>query len=1473
MKNLFTNLKLKEIIQLLFVVFFFFAFTIRVNGQSQPIFDANVDTLLSPNKNCGSLTPILHGNTVLVTNYHYPTPITDVGTCTAVTYKWEYSDFGTFGTWSNVNSYGLTNLNFPNVTYYNNSDTIRVFYLRRAVFSSCTVPSYSEAENWTTPRKFTIYPPFRASIAQTNVLCFNNTTGSATATLTGSAPGFVYTWGTSPVQTTTTNSRTNTATNLSAGTFTLHVSSATGCTIDTSIIITQPNQLTAAVGSSTAPSCVADNGTIDINVGGGVLPYTFAWTKNGSAYATTEDLTGLAVGTYVVTVTDANGCTTTTSKTFTAPPSITLAITNFDNVSCYNGTNGTINLTASNGTPGFTYAWTKDFMPYATTEDLIFLGAGVYAVTVTDANGCTASISKTITEPAILQIQNLAFNDLTCYQNQTGNINITVAGGTPSYTYAWTKNGSPYSTTEDLTGLTIGVYAVTVTDAKGCTVTANKTIIEPTILTAVITSFNNLSCFGSNNGAINLTVGGGTPAYTYAWTKNSSAFATTEDLTAIGAGNYAVTVTDNKGCTVTATQSITQPGQLVVNLGSTTNVSCYNGSNGAINVIASSGTPGYTYAWTKDFFPYAPTTANISGLTIGRYEVTVTDANGCTATTLYNVTEPAILQIQNLAYNDLTCYQNQTGNINITVTGGTTAYTYAWTKNSIAYATTEDLTGLTIGAYAVTVTDAKGCTVTANKTIVEPALLTSVITTFNNISCNGASNGAINLTVGGGTPAYTYAWTKNSSAYATTEDLSALQPGTYAVTVSDTKGCTATASQIITQPDLLVVTLGTTTNVSCYNGTNGAISINVNGGTASFTYAWTKDLFPYATTKDLTNLGVGSYIVTVTDANGCTATNTYNVTEPAILQIQNLAYNDLTCYQNQTGNINITVAGGTPAYTYAWTKNGSAYSTSEDLTGLTIGAYAVIVTDSKGCTVAANKTIVEPTLLTAVITTFNNINCNGASNGAINLTVGGGTPAYTYAWTKNSITYASTEDLSALQPGTYAVTVSDTKGCTATASQIITQPDLLVVTLGTTTNVSCYNGTNGAISINVVGGTASYTYAWTKDLFPYATTKDLTNLGVGSYIVTVTDANGCTATNTYNVTEPAILQIQNLAYNDLTCYQNQTGNINITVAGGTPAYTYAWTKNAIAFATTEDLTGLTIGAYAVTVTDAKGCTVTANKTIIEPALLTAVITTFNNINCNGASNGAINLTVGGGTPAYTYAWTKNSITYASTEDLSTLQPGTYAVTVTDAKGCSASTSQIITQPDLLVVTLGTTTNVSCYNGTNGAINIDVVGGTAPYTYAWTKDLFPYATTEDLTNLGVGSYIVTVTDAHGCTATTTYNVTEPAILQIQNLAYNDLTCYQNQTGNINITVAGGTPAYTYAWTKNGSAYSTSEDLTGLTIGAYAVTVTDSKGCTVTANKTIIEPALLTAVITTFNNISCNGVNDGAINLTVAGGTPV
>ena len=650
--------------------------------------------------------------------------------------------------------------------------------------------------------------------------------------------------------------------------------------------------------------------------------------------------------------------------------------------------------------------------------------------------------------------------------------------------------------------------------------------------------------------------------------------------------------------------------------------------------------------------------------------------------------------------------------VNLTASGGST---YVW-NNSLGTGAAKTVSLLFTTTYTVTVTDVNGCTATASKTIsVVLPPFASISATEN--SCTANDNkifaaSTVNLVANGG---INYTW-NNSLGTGASKSATPSVTTTYVVTVTDANGCTATANRTITI--ITPMSLSTSvTNVLCGGTPTGAINLTVGGGSSPLTYDWGGGI----TTEDRTNLAVGTYSVTVTDANGCTQMTSANVTQPATINASTSNTNIL-CNGGTTGAINLTASNGTAPYTYNW----GGGVTTEDRTGLAAGTYNVTITDANGCTQTASATLTQATAL-AIAATPTNINCFGSSTGAINISVSGGTSPYTYNW-DGGIT---SQNRTGLAAGTYNLTVTDANSCTKTTSITLTQPAGALTLSTSITNISCGIGT-GAINLTASNGTSPYTYNWGGGV----TTEDRTGLTVGTYTVTVTDANGCTATISPTVTQTTAATLTTSVAN-ISCFGG-TGAINLTATGGSP-FTYNWGGGV----TTEDRTGLAAGTYTVTVTNAQGCTSTTSATVTTPSVL-ALSATATNANCIGSSTGAINLTVAGGTSPYTYNWGGG----VTTEDRSSIAAGIYTVTVTDVNGCTAILSRTITQPTALNLST-IITQVTCVGGSDGAIDLTVTGSTAPYTYNWGGGI----TTQDRTGLGAGTYSVTVTDANGCTATT------------------------------------------------------------------------------------------------------------------------
>jgi molybdenum-dependent DNA-binding transcriptional regulator ModE len=1227
------------------------------------------------------------------------------------------------------------------------------------------------------------------SATSQNINCFGTNTGSINVNISGGTPAYTYTWNPGTLS-------GNNPTGLGAGTYLLTVTDALNCANLDTFVLTQPASALTVTTSHTDVSCFGlSDGTVTVNISGGTPPYSF---QGNPVPPGTTTLPGLAANTYAGNVVDALNCSVAVSETVIQPTALTLAETHV-NVLCNGANTGSINVTTNGGTTPYTFAWSNG----AATEDLSSLVAGVYSLTVTDNNLCSATISVTITEPTALTLSETHVNVL-CNGANTGSINVTTNGGTTPYTFAW----SNAATTEDLSSLVAGVYSLTVTDNNLCSATISVTITEPAALTLSETHVNVL-CNGANTGSINVTTNGGVTPYTFAWSNGAA----TEDLSSLVAGVYTLTVTDNNLCSATISVTITEPTALTL-AETHVNVLCNGANTGSINVTTNGGTSPYTFAWSN-----AAATEDLSSLVAGVYSLTVTDNNLCSATISVTITEPAALTLAETHVNVL-CNGANTGSINVTTNGGSVPYTFAWSNG----AATEDLSTLVAGAYTLTVTDNNLCSATISVTITEPTALT-LAETHVNVLCNGTNTGSINVTTNGGTTPYTFAWSNGTA----TEDLSSLVAGVYSLTVTDNNLCSATISVTITEPAALTLA-ETHVNVLCNGANTGSINVTTNGGTAPYTFAWSNG----AATEDLSSLVAGVYSLTVTDNNLCSATISVTITEPTALTLSETHVN-LLCNGANTGSINVTTNGGTTPYTFAW-SNAAA---TEDLSSLVAGVYSLTVTDNNLCSATISVTITEPTALT-LAETHVNVLCNGANTGSINVTTSGGTTPYTFAWSNA----AATEDLSSLVAGVYTLTVTDNNLCTATISVTITEPTA-ITSSETHVDALCNGASNGSVDVTVNGGVGPYTYLWSNN----ATSQDLSNIPAGSYTVTITDVNLCTITQNATVNEPAAPTML-VAVTDATCFGGN-GSATATPGGGTAPFNYTWSSNTINNSTNT----LAAGSYTVSASDVNGCNQTASFTINQPADI-IIQETHTDVTCFGLANGDITLTVSNGVgPNYTYNWSPN----VSTSNFAALlTAGTYNVTVTDQANCNKTIAVVISEPALPLTINVQSNNISCFGLSNGSINITTTGGTTPYTYNWSPNV---STTNTATNLSANTYNITVSDVNNCSLITNVTISEPnQPLTVTNTPTN-LSCFQSNDGAITLSTTGGSFPYQYVWSPN---VSTTNSATGLTTGNYSITITDNNGCTTTNSASLTEPTLLTAT-ENHVNVLCNGAATGSIDV--------
>ncbi|MBI3510018.1 MAG: gliding motility-associated C-terminal domain-containing protein [Bacteroidetes bacterium] len=1220
-----------------------------------------------------------------------------------------------------------------------------------------------------------------------SVSCNGGNNGSATVTPVGGNPGFTYSW--SP-----TGGTGATGVNLTAGNYTVTVNDAGGCSATATVTITQPTAVTATQSQTNVTCNGGNNGTATVVASGGTPAYSYSWAPSGGTSATAS---GLSAGTYTCTITDANGCLITKIFTITQATAIT-ATTSSTQATCGNP-NGTATVTPSGGTPGYTYSWAPSGGTGSTASGL---GTGTYTCTITDAAGCSITKTVTITNAGSPTATITSSTNISCFGGNNGSATVSASGGTGPYTYSWSPIGGTGTTASSLTANT---YTVTVTDANGCSNIATVTLTQPTALTATATA-SPVLCNGGNTGSAAVTPAGGSPAYSYSWSPSGGTGATT---TGVGANTYTCTVTDSHGCTTTATATVTQPTALTATT-SQVNVLCNGALTGSATVNASGGTPAYSYSWA----PSGGTSATASGLGAGTFTCTITDANGCSITKIFTITQPTALSATTSSTQS-TC-GNPNGSASVVVSGGTPAYSYSWAPSG---GTGSTASGLASNIYTVTITDANGCSLTATANVTNAGSPTATITSSTNVSCFGGNNGSATVSAAGGTGPYTYNWTPAGGTGITASGLTALN---YSVTVTDANGCTATASVLITQPTALAAT-ASSSPVLCNGGNTGSATVTITGGTSAYTQNWTP-IGGTGTTAN--NLTAQTYTCTVIDANGCSTTATTTVTQPTALTITGTQTN-VNCNGGNTGVANVTVGGGTPVYTYSWSPTGGTGATAMNLPAQN---YTCTATDGNGCIITQTFAITEPPLLTVTTTTVSST-C-GNPNGSATATPAGGTPPYFYSWSSGGT--AATE--TGLSANTYTVTVTDNKGCTATAVVTITNMGSPTVTITSSSNVLCFGGNTGSATSNGTGGTGVLTYAWSNG----GTNPTDNNLSAGTYTITVTDVNGCQDTAQVIITQPPVLTVSTTQADEL-CNGGSTASTNAIPAGGVTAYSYLWSNGV----TTSTNSGILAGNYSVVVTDANGCTANANVTIIEPTAL-ALTTSQVDETCFGGSTGSATVTATGATPTYGYLWS-NASAAATTSNLTA---GLYTVNVTDANGCTASATVTITEPTQ-VTAVATEVDAHC-NQSDGSATVTGGGGTPGpgYTYLWSNG----GTTATISNIPSGTYNVTVTDANGCSATTSVTVNNLNGVNTSVNSTTNILCNGNTTGQILINYGGGNGPYNFAWTPNVSA---NDSANNIGAGTYTCVVTDANGCSSTATATLTQPAALTVTASASPPAVCAG----------------
>lgn len=1194
--------------------------------------------------------------------------------------------------------------------------------------------------------------------------------------------------------------------NIGDGNYSITITDTSGCSWDTTISINNINDLELTLSHTNETSPNADDGTASVSVSGGEDPYNFIWSNN----ETSDNINNLSPGWYYVTVIDFNGCLEEDSvyiepAQFVSPcDSISISIIHTNETSP-GANDGTASATGINVQGNHSFTWSNGEM----TTDIDSLSPGWYSVTLTLENDSSCMVvdsveilaadSNTNTHHCNFDYMVLILHESAPNAND-GIATVQVSGGIGPFLFDWSDG----QTGEVADGLEPGNYYVIITDLLQCNDTAYFTILPYTgcnNLTLSATSTDETS-LGANDGTATALASGGNPPYSFEW--NTGASSTFIDN--LEPGTYTVTLTDDSGC-VAIDSTIVLPGDSIntscnwtYNL-TTTDETSNGAQDGTASVDITNGSEPYAYYWST-----GATTQNINNLQPGDYTVTISDSLYCSDTISFTIHEfdPCSSLELNVSATNETDVDANDGSATALATGGNPPYSISWNTGD----SSSTITNLEPGIYIITLTDDSGCIQVDSVEVLEynPCQDFNITISSTDETGPSANDGTASVSASGGDLPYSYIWSNNE----TTANINNLAPGTYEVTVTDNNGCSSSAStDVLPYVECQMEVTVTTTDESFPSANDGVASTSIANGTAPYQYLWSNG----DSTVSINGLTEGSYTLTVVDNEGCSDTVAFmiNVSDSCTLEV-NVSVTHETAPNAEDGTASTTITNGTGPFMYNWSTGDSTASVNN----LPPGSYNLTVTDSIGCSDIANFTIDEFTSIDScnieLLVSVTPETATNANDGTASTTINGGEAPYQFNWSTGD----STASLNNLEPGDYSVTVIDHQGCSDTVDFTIdtfTGCNLMVGI--TSTDESAPGAEDGTATVDVSNGIPPYTYLWSTG----ASTAMITNLGIGTYTVTVWDADSCENTASVNISTIGCDLSVALTSSQESYVGANDGTASAFAQNGLPPYTYAWNNGG----TQDTILGLEPGTYNITVTDSLGCIATSSIVVNSAACMLAIETSGTDITDSNLTDGTASVNVMNGSSPFTFSWSNG----ASTDSLNNLAAGNYYVTVVDSLGCTEYGVVTVNPPGCDVVLTLESTNETSLGNNDGTATAIVTGGSGIYTYDWNIG----ETSSSIHNLPGGTYNVIVTDTNGCQASGSIDVHACALeasIGVTNVSTSGAT-----DGSLTAFVSGGSSPYSYDWGTLG----TSATVENVGEGTYTLVITDGKGCIDSTSATV------------------------------------
>jgi len=1134
------------------------------------------------------------------------------------------------------------------------------------------------------------------------------------------------------------------------------------------------------------------------------------------------------------------------------------------------------------------------------------------------------------------------------YDGETLSFGLYNTASPDSYAYffGWNNENlikNPENNEVTLSGAPVGAYSVRILGYLGSDSTVVYTddspdylfknvIVEkgedPVVIDNSNVIYRDIVCKGASDGGFSLKATGGSGKYyinVYPEEDYSTPIAVSElfstvergEINGLKAGTYSVKVIDDNGCESTNSiiAEINEPENalsLSVKKISPSSIDENNDeeSNGYITVTAVPVTPDdgpYSFVWKLDDKDgetlYTITSDSpentFDRLIAGKFYVSVTNRIGCVAETEIILPRTPNIIISIIQTGSIKCSGEATGRLEANVTGGCPPFHFQWYKideltdeKSPVGSDNAVLADITYGFYQLKVTDSIGSrTISATVEQMEENPINATFKT-DYLNCFNSTDGFLEIDqISGGTPPYQYQWFNGS----TNQRIEGLKAGKYALFISDAAGCAKTIYPIVSAPTQIEVK-SDITNPSCYEMSDGKISLSITGGNTPYSIKWDDG----STLPTLENLKAGTYNVEITDAKNCeTVSKSIAVNHAKLVSISLTEFHYASYPGVNDARFTVRISGGTQPYSITCLKDGvktiSPHSIVRQIngsvdvsfSGLAVGIYIVTVEDSKYqndvayryCTSTFSITIDEAPPLAVKIKETNSIKCFGSSDGKLFADVSGGTAPFTFQWFRvensNNIPIDAKNSEINLPSGVYCVQITDAYGYSAFSEPYrLSEPEKITITF-VSDSVDCYGGENGALYATVTGGTGSYSYLWNTE----ETSSHISGKKAGQYTLSVIDENACTASSTGIIGEPDPFFPKYQIITE-TCSGSGDASISLEITGGVAPYRFLWSNGA----TESSISNLCSGEYSVTVYDNANCSFDTTFVIENVLPIKATIVESEMPKAYGYSDGELTVEITGGTIPYQISW-KNSvgepINSVNTDNISgktvsnlmNISEGNYCLYIEDAHGCSDSAIYYLPQPPKLDVNITLEAIISCYGASDGKISSSCSGGVPfteglPYTYTWTNDgeIFDSFSTE-ISGLQAGSYSLKITDANGIEAISDKIViTEPEPLTIA-FSTADISCSRDTDGWAEVTVSGGTKPYSIEW-STGAETSKIENVGK---GKYFCIVKDANGCEITGIAEIVQSNGIIVTSQTYKP-ACNGGSDGQIIISLAQGEP-